>query len=103
MSNPAIPSSFEPTVTSRRIFHLLSDRSLRVKLILAFLAVTALSVGAVAYFTSRATQAELTKGVGDSLHNLARIKAQAIGELLARQIDTLQAFGLSKVVQDKVE
>jgi methyl-accepting chemotaxis protein len=103
MSNLASYSNIEPTAASRRIFHLLSDRSLRVKLILAFLAVTALSVGAVAYFTSRATQTELTKGVGDSLHNLARIKAQSIGELLTRQIDTLQAFGLSKVVQDKVE
>ena len=49
MSNPAPPANFEPAVTSRRIFHVLSDRSLRVKLILAFLAVTALSVGTVAY------------------------------------------------------
>jgi len=49
--------------------------------------VTALSIGAVAYFTNRATQIALTKGVGDSIHSLAMLKAQATGDLLTRQDD----------------
>jgi len=103
MGNSAIPLSIDPMPRSSRFFRLLADRSLRFKLILAFLVVTALSISAVAYFTSRATQMALTREVGDSIRSLAVLKAQSIGDLLTRQIDTLQSFGLSKVVQDGIE
>ena len=103
MSNSAIPLSIDPLARSGRFFGLLTDRSLRFKLILAFLVVTVLSVGAVAFVTNRATQAALTKSVGDGLHSLADAQAESTGDFLARQIDTLQSFGLSKVVQDGVE
>src|SRR5205814_2454160 len=36
------------------------------------------------------------------LHSLATLKAQAVGDLLTGQMDTLQLFGLSKLVQDGV-
>ena len=103
MSNSAIPLSIDPLAKSGRFFRVFADRSLRFKLILAFLVVTVLSIGAVAYFTNRATQTALTKGVADSIHSQAVLKAQAIGDLLMRQIDTIQSFALSKVVQDGVE
>src|SRR6266436_2096361 len=98
MSNSAIPLSIDPITRSGRFFRLLADRSLRFKLILAFLVVTALSIGAVAYVTNRATDTALTESVGDGMHSLAGTQAQAAGDFLVRQIDTLQAFGLSKVV-----
>ena len=97
-SNSAIPLGNDPIARSGRFVRLFADRSLRFKLILAFLVVTVLSIGAVAYFTSRATQTALTKGVGDSIHSQAVLKAQAIGDLLMRQIDTIQSFALSMLV-----
>src|SRR3954466_15390981 len=79
-----------------------ADRSLHTKLILAFLAVTALSVSAVAFFSNRTTSAELTAHAGSALHQQAATRAQAVGDLLARQVDTLQAFVLNKFIQDQV-
>src|SRR5262245_54784629 len=70
---------------------------------MAFLLVTGLSVGVVTYVTNRSIQTALTNNVGDSLHSLAALKGEAAGDLLARQIANLQAFALSKVVQDGVE
>ena len=43
------------------------------------------------------------QSVGTNLHSLARIKGQAVSDLLIREIDTLQAFGLSKIMQDRVQ
>jgi methyl-accepting chemotaxis protein len=102
MGTSAIPLHTGPSLSSGHIFRFFSDRPLRIKLIFAFLVVTALSVGAVAFFTSRVMQTELTADVGDNLHNLAQTKAQLVGDLLLLQIKTLQSFGLSKVVQDHV-
>jgi methyl-accepting chemotaxis protein len=75
---------------------------MRLKLILTFLAVTAISITAVAYFTNRATQTELTKSVSHGLSDLSTLQAQTIGGMLNQEVDNLQAFALSKVVQDLV-
>jgi anti-anti-sigma regulatory factor/HAMP domain-containing protein len=79
-----------------------ADHSLQTKLILAFLLLTALSVGAVAFFSNRTTSAELTAQAGNALHQEAITQAQAVGDLLARQINSLQAFGLTRFVQEQV-
>jgi hypothetical protein len=85
------------------LMRLFTHSSLRAKLLVAFLAMTALSVGTIAFFINQATQPALANDIGESLHSLATLKAQAVGDLLTRQIDTLQSFGLSKLVQDGVE
>ncbi len=77
--------------------------SLRTKLIVAFLAVTVLSVGALAFFTERTNRARLTQNVGENLTGVANAKALAVAESLAKHLESLQAFGLSNVVQDRVE
>jgi methyl-accepting chemotaxis protein len=84
----------------RDLSRLFNDRSLRTKLILAFLAITLLSVGGVALFSSRATQDALTREVGANLHSLADSRARALGDLIDRQVDLLEAFALSKLIQD---
>jgi len=86
------------TTTVGKVLRIFTDRSLRTKLILAFLALTALSVSAVAFFNNRAASAELTSVAGNTLHQKAAIEGRAIGDLLARQVSTLQAFGLNKFI-----
>jgi anti-anti-sigma regulatory factor/HAMP domain-containing protein len=98
------PSQARNLKTSKvgNVLRSFTNRSLRTKLILAFLAVTALSVSAVAFLNNRATSAELTAVAGNTLHQEAATEAQAVGDLLARQVNTLQAFGLNKFVQDQL-
>jgi methyl-accepting chemotaxis protein len=103
MSITMSPVAGEPNLPSRNAFSLIADRSLRFKLILASLFITALSISAVAFFANSATQAELTDSVGQHLDGLAALEAQGTGALLTREIDNLQAFALSKIVQDIVE
>jgi HAMP domain-containing protein len=78
------------------------DRSLRVKLILGFLTITMLSVGAVAFSSDHTIRSELTTNVGRSLKSQAATMALAVGDLLARQLDTLQGFAFNQVIQDQV-
>jgi anti-anti-sigma regulatory factor/HAMP domain-containing protein len=59
-------------------------------------------VSAVAFLNNRATSAELTAVAGNTLHQEAATEAQAVGDLLAQQVHTLQAFGLNKFLQDQV-
>src|SRR5436309_12037829 len=96
-----IPSSpLADVIGPRRgLLRLFADSSLRTKLLMTLLAMTSLSIGTIAFLTNQITQAALADDVGERLHNLATLKAQATGDLLTRQVDTLQAFGLSKLVQ----
>jgi len=103
MSITLTPSVGDPNLPARHAFSLIADRSLRFKLILASLVITALSIAAVAYFTNRATEGELKVAVSENLNGLAVLEAQDTGAVLTREIDNLQAFALSKVVQDLVE
>src|SRR3954453_17804054 len=98
------PSQARNAKTSKigDVLQTFTDRSLRTKLILAFLTVTVLSVSAVAFLNNRATSAELTAVAGNTLHQEAATEAQAVGDLLAQQVHTLQAFGLNKFLQDQV-
>jgi signal transduction histidine kinase/DNA-binding response OmpR family regulator/HAMP domain-containing protein/HPt (histidine-containing phosphotransfer) domain-containing protein len=78
-------------------------RSLRAKLLFTLLTVTALSIGVIAYVTTQVMQRRLSDEVTDRLHTLTKLQARAVGELLSRQVEALQAFGLSKLLQDAAE
>ncbi|GIK38702.1 MAG: hypothetical protein BroJett011_25350 [Chloroflexota bacterium] len=77
--------------------------SLRVKLVLAFLAVVVLSLGVVTLVVNQVIRTGLTEQGGINLHALAEVKAQQIAELLDRQLETLKVFGLNPIFRDVVE
>jgi len=77
--------------------------NLRTKLIVAFVGVAMLSVSLVAFITDRVIRAGLAQDVGARLKDLSNTEALTIGDLLAKQVDNLQAFGLSKAVRATVE
>ncbi|WP_420628828.1 GAF domain-containing protein [Candidatus Leptofilum sp.] len=76
-----------------------SDYSLRTKLILAFLTLSLLSGGVVTLFTTNTIQANLLEDIGNNLHNVADTRATAIGDLLSRQADLLNALSLSSTMR----
>src|SRR5690349_9815547 len=98
MSEPTLFSRIARSAQLRNLSGLFNDRSLRTKLILAFLAVALLSVGGVALFSSRATQGTLTVQVGTNLRDVAESGGHSVGGLIDNQLDLLRAFDLSKVV-----
>jgi signal transduction histidine kinase/HAMP domain-containing protein len=77
--------------------------SLRAKLILAFLLVVITAIGIVTFFNERAIRTQLTQDAAENLQNLAASKAQAIGDLLAKQADTLQALSVNRALQEGAE
>jgi anti-anti-sigma regulatory factor/HAMP domain-containing protein len=83
-------------------FLVLAGRSLRTKLVLAFLAVTILSVGTVAFVTNRVVQTAMTNDVGERLHTLAKGRALEVGDLLSQEVDRLQTLALSTTLHDEV-
>ncbi len=85
------------------IFRQFSSFTLRTKLMIGFVGVAAISVGAVAFITDRTSRAGLTTEVGANLKSLAQSQALTIGDLLTKQIDTLRAFSLNHTVRDIVE
>jgi signal transduction histidine kinase/CheY-like chemotaxis protein/HPt (histidine-containing phosphotransfer) domain-containing protein/HAMP domain-containing protein len=81
----------------------LRAHSLRRKLVVALLALTALSITTVAVVTTEVTRTALHADIDERLHRVATQRAHELGDLLTRQVDTLQAFALSRLVQDGVE
>jgi GAF domain-containing protein/HAMP domain-containing protein len=73
------------------------------KLIVAFLTVSVVSIGAVSVFTDRTIRSSLTEQAGADLRDFAGLQALAIGDVLDQQVDSLQSFSLSKIIQDRVE
>ncbi len=79
-----------------------STGSIQTKLIIAFLAISLLSVGImVIYFMLTTTQA-LERRAGIGLKGAAGVQALAIGELLIRQGDKLTSLSTSKILQEAV-
>jgi putative methionine-R-sulfoxide reductase with GAF domain len=74
--------------------------SLRTKLLLGFVTVVVLSIGAVTFITNRLISANLIEEVGAKLHGLADSQGLNIGALLTNQVDRLQALSLNTVVED---
>jgi len=77
--------------------------SLRTKLIVAFLVVSVLSVGAVVLLNNRTTTAALEEQVGSNLHSLADSQAVVIGDLLIRQVDLLQTIASNRLLKARLE
>lgn len=77
--------------------------SLRTKLLLALLGVVILSVLLVSIFNNLFLRAQLTAEVGDNLQELARSKAQAVGDWVAKEVDILEALSVNRVLQEGLE
>jgi methyl-accepting chemotaxis protein len=84
-------------------FQLFANLPVRAKLLLAFLAITAISASMIAFFSDRTTSAYLTQNVGRSLQNAATQNGLAVGGTIERQVSALQAFSLNKALKDAVE
>lgn len=73
--------------------------SVRTKLIIAFLTVTVMAVGATAFFNTRSTTAALEEQVGSNLHSLADSVAVSVGSELLRQVVLLQTLAAGRPLQ----
>ncbi len=76
---------------------------LRTKLVLAFLLVAIITLSTMAVITNNSSRVRLIQNAGESLTAEAESRALIVGETLAKELQSLQAFGLSKTVQDRVE
>ncbi len=74
------------------------EYSLRAKLIIATLIVAVGAVVAVTVMVSLTSRNALEAQVGNNLDNLARAEGLAVGELLLRQINTLEALGFNRTI-----
>src|SRR5512143_161252 len=100
MSKFAPQAKMAPLQHSR--LQILFNRSLRVRIVLAFLIVTVLTVGVVTFVSDRTIRSGLTQDVGQSLKSLAVSKAQEVGSLLINQVNILRSLALNDVVNDGV-
>jgi len=75
---------------------------LRAKLVLGFVGVAMISVGAVAFITDRLMRAGLTSEAGESLKGLANSQALTVGDLLSKQVSTLQTLSLNDTIEEAV-
>lgn len=82
------------------IFRRFRALPLSLKLVIFFLLITILSSGAITYFSQTSTRRSLATSVGNSLHSLAKTQANAIGDLLRRQVDAILALSIGDRVQD---
>ena len=78
-----------------------ANLSIRIKVILTFFLVSALSVSLVTLMSYLTIRSNLQSAVGITLKAHARDRAQAISSLLSKQSDALEGFVLSKVIQDQ--
>lgn len=92
-----------PVPQTRNLFSPFINLSLRLKFMIAFLAVTALAVGIVAFFTDRIIRAELTDQAGATLISISANKTAEIGQTIQKEEDTLKTIALNKLVQDAVK
>lgn len=90
-------------VAGRGVVQHSPDYSLRTKLMLALFGVVILSVTLVSIFNSLFLRSQLTAEVGDNLQELARSKAQAVGDWMAKEVDILEALSVNRVLQDGLE
>src|SRR5437868_1025806 len=91
-----------PPITHNRA-QIFANLSWRMKLIVIFLVLTAVSGSVIAFFMDRSIRVQLINYAGQSLKAEVLAKAFSVGDLIDVEKDKLQAFGLSKIVQDKAE
>lgn len=73
--------------------------SLSNKFVVTFLAIALVMALALTTFAQNRTRQALTSSTGQGLSSLARSQAQAVGDLLERQIGGLQALALNQEMQ----
>ncbi|HEX2697303.1 MAG TPA: cache domain-containing protein, partial [Anaerolineales bacterium] len=78
----------------------ISNLSLRTKLIAAVIGVSVVFLTVLAYYNYQNTRRQLTESLSNNLRNVAQVQSAAIGDLLARQVNTLQSLGSSKTIED---
>ena len=107
---PERPSAVSPPVVFGLLFGIIliysvfvarqfRNYSVRTKLIAAFLVVTVVAVGAIAFFNSRSTTAALEEQLGNNLRSLADSLAISIGGELIRQVDLLRTLAAGRPLQ----
>lgn len=74
--------------------------SMRAKLISATAMVAIIAVIAVTVIVDITTRNALTNQVGANLNSLVNSQALAIGELMSRQVNTLESIGLNRALRD---
>ncbi|MGQ0600981.1 MAG: GAF domain-containing protein [Anaerolineales bacterium] len=75
--------------------------SLRAKLIIALIGITALSISAVTFITDRLSRASFVDDVGANLQTVANAQALAVNGLLSEQLSRLQTLSLSEVIRTR--
>src|SRR5262249_60990637 len=90
MSQPRLPQATDRS--GRTPGQVFADLPIPAKLVLCFLVLIGLAVGALAFFTDRITRPQLTEDIGANLKSEARSQALIVGDVLANRIETLRAF-----------
>jgi GAF domain-containing protein/HAMP domain-containing protein len=80
-----------------------SSYSLQTKLVLAFLVVTMVSAGIIIFYMSWSIRAITLQNVGSRLKSIAETQALAVGDLLVRQIDRIEALSLNRTFQNEID
>jgi GAF domain-containing protein/HAMP domain-containing protein len=80
-----------------------SNYALRSKLIIAFVAVATIALGTLAIITANTNRIRTLQTAGQNLTAETASRAIAVGETLGRELQSLQAFSLSKTLQDRTE
>lgn len=77
--------------------------SLRTKLIVAFLAVSLGSVGAITLYADRTIRLALQERASAELTNVAQSRSTAVGDFLAEEVKLLQTLALSERIRSEAE
>jgi GAF domain-containing protein/HAMP domain-containing protein len=77
------------------------DYSLRAKLIIAFLVVSLVSVGAIALYADRTIRTALQDRISSELTNAAQQQGATIGDYLAKEVQLLQTLSLNEIMRDQ--
>ena len=79
-----------------RFMRMYPTYTLRTKLIIAFLAVSLVSVGVVTFYADRTLRTTLQERASSQLTNVAQLRGSAVGDLLAEEAKLLQTLALSE-------
>src|SRR6266498_2812353 len=90
MTQSALPQGTDRS--GRTLGQVFADLPITVKLVLCFLVVIGLAVGALIFFSDRITRPQLTEDIGANLKSEALSQALIVGDVLANRIETLRAF-----------
>ena len=85
------------------IFRQFRDYSLRAKLLVGSVFLSVLSLGSLAVVNYFYNRANLVANAGEALKSVAVSEAATISSVLRQEVESLQAFNLSKIVQDEVD